>query len=228
MARKDYLLGSALGGSLRRQLPGLGGGGPFGADAGKRKGRGGWVAASELKPGDPVRLADGSTAYVTEVRKTERVEKVYNFTVEGFHTYHVGELGVWVHNTNCGEELFGVVGDFGVGKHGKMPRPRGGKESQHGVMSAYLKAKFPDLYDADLAPAILMPKANHNATKGVYLRWRSSLRHEMGGAFEWSKVSDDQIISLSNQMLDAASVPQITRDVYWEQYGKMLGALRNG
>lgn len=26
---------------------------------------------------------------------------VYNFTVEEFHTYYVGEEGVWVHNTNC-------------------------------------------------------------------------------------------------------------------------------
>ncbi|MGZ5029302.1 MAG: polymorphic toxin-type HINT domain-containing protein [Methylobacter sp.] len=26
---------------------------------------------------------------------------VYNFEVEDFHTYYVGELGVWVHNTNC-------------------------------------------------------------------------------------------------------------------------------
>ncbi len=27
--------------------------------------------------------------------------KVYNLEVEDFHTYYVGELGVWVHNTNC-------------------------------------------------------------------------------------------------------------------------------
>ncbi len=28
---------------------------------------------------------------------------VYNFEVEDFHTYYVGEQGVWVHNTNCFE-----------------------------------------------------------------------------------------------------------------------------
>jgi hypothetical protein len=27
--------------------------------------------------------------------------KVYNIEVEDFHTYYVGELGVWVHNANC-------------------------------------------------------------------------------------------------------------------------------
>jgi len=30
-----------------------------------------------------------------------RLETVYNIEVEGFHTYHVGELGIWVHNANC-------------------------------------------------------------------------------------------------------------------------------
>lgn len=175
-----------------------------------------------------MRLADGSKAFVTAVRKTERVEPVYNFTVDGFHTYHVGEFGVWVHNTNCGEELLGVVGDFGVGRHGKMPRPRGGRESHHGVMSAYLKAIHPGLYSADLAPAILMPRANHNATKGVYLRWRAEMRREMGGTFEWSNVSEIQIVKLSNQMMDAAKVPQATRSVYWDEYNKMLGVLNNG
>ena len=28
--------------------------------------------------------------------------RVYNLEVEDFHTYYVGDLGVWVHNTNCG------------------------------------------------------------------------------------------------------------------------------
>lgn len=27
---------------------------------------------------------------------------VYNLEVEDFHTYYVGEYGVWVHNQNCG------------------------------------------------------------------------------------------------------------------------------
>ena len=27
---------------------------------------------------------------------------VYNFTVADYHTYYVTDLGIWVHNTNCG------------------------------------------------------------------------------------------------------------------------------
>ncbi len=29
--------------------------------------------------------------------------RVYNLEVEDFHTYYVGELGVWVHNLDCGQ-----------------------------------------------------------------------------------------------------------------------------
>jgi hypothetical protein len=29
--------------------------------------------------------------------------KVYNIEVEDYHTYYVGEIGAWVHNTNCGD-----------------------------------------------------------------------------------------------------------------------------
>jgi hypothetical protein len=29
--------------------------------------------------------------------------RVYNFEVEDFHTYYVGEAGVWVHNTDCAQ-----------------------------------------------------------------------------------------------------------------------------
>lgn len=33
-----------------------------------------------------------------EIELLDGPVKVYNFQVEGFHTYHVGENGIWVHN----------------------------------------------------------------------------------------------------------------------------------
>ena len=30
--------------------------------------------------------------------KLNQKETVYNFEVQDFHTYHIGEYGVWVHN----------------------------------------------------------------------------------------------------------------------------------
>ena len=33
--------------------------------------------------------------------KLDHTETVYNFEVQDFHTYHIGEYGVWVHNADC-------------------------------------------------------------------------------------------------------------------------------
>jgi RHS repeat-associated protein len=60
----------------------------------------GWTHAAELKRGDVVSTADGSWLSVTSTTLTRR-DTVYNFTVSDFHTYFVGELGAWVHNTSA-------------------------------------------------------------------------------------------------------------------------------
>ena len=43
----------------------------------------------------------------------ERPERVYNFQVEGFHTYHVGSIGVLVHNADYGGEGGSSTGESG-------------------------------------------------------------------------------------------------------------------
>jgi len=70
---------------------------PFWIETGG-EGRGGFIAAGDLKIGEQLRLADGSAAHVTNISATGVIEPVYNFSVEGWRTYHVGELGTWVHN----------------------------------------------------------------------------------------------------------------------------------
>lgn len=59
----------------------------------------GWVTVTDLAVGDVFSSRDGSTLQVTSLHRTERESVVYNFEVEDFHTYFVGENGVWVHNT---------------------------------------------------------------------------------------------------------------------------------
>lgn len=47
---------------------------------------------------------------------------VYNMEVEDFHTYYVGTLGIWAHNTNCDANL----GEMDVYvKHGIIPQIKG-------------------------------------------------------------------------------------------------------
>ena|GEM_PF-3309645 len=64
----------------------------------------GWLWAENLAVGDRLRRSDGGWAKVLAVERVKLAEPelVYNFTVKGLHTYFVLEVGVLVHNTDCG------------------------------------------------------------------------------------------------------------------------------
>ena len=49
---------------------------------------------------------------VVSQQATGKLETVYNIAVEEFSTYHVGELGVWVHNANCCDFVNVKYGDI--------------------------------------------------------------------------------------------------------------------
>lgn len=65
----------------------------------------GWLKASLLEVGMPLldRNGNSGSLKVKSQTKLERWEAVYNFEVGEFATYHIGHLGVWVHNANCCE-----------------------------------------------------------------------------------------------------------------------------
>ena len=60
----------------------------------------GFIKAGELIVGDELLDVNGNVLLVEKfnVELTDKPVKVYNFQVEDFHTYHVGRLGVLVHN----------------------------------------------------------------------------------------------------------------------------------
>ncbi|WP_208727396.1 polymorphic toxin-type HINT domain-containing protein [Leptospira bourretii] len=62
-----------------------------------------WIQAKDLHPGDLALRADGQELVITDITIDERVETVYNFEVEEYHTYFVGDVGVWVHNQSYHE-----------------------------------------------------------------------------------------------------------------------------
>ena len=63
----------------------------------------GFVGAGDLYIGDKLLDADGNTLLVEDMKVETLAEpvKVYNFKVDEFSTYHVGQTSVWVHNANC-------------------------------------------------------------------------------------------------------------------------------
>ena len=64
----------------------------------------GWVAAKDLHAGSLLQTKYESWLDVDRVVKRSDTATVYNFEVEGFHTYFVSDLGLLVHNT-CGFEF---------------------------------------------------------------------------------------------------------------------------
>jgi hypothetical protein len=58
----------------------------------------GWVKAKDLQTGDALQNDKEETITVNHIEHREINVKVYNFEVEGFHTYFVSDLGILVHN----------------------------------------------------------------------------------------------------------------------------------
>ena len=59
---------------------------------------GGWVPAGALSPGDALLTLSGEAAALEATVSADGPLATHNFEVEGFHTYAVGEDGIWVHN----------------------------------------------------------------------------------------------------------------------------------
>ncbi|MPW65041.1 polymorphic toxin-type HINT domain-containing protein [Moraxella catarrhalis] len=62
----------------------------------------GWLKASLLEQGMTLLNKHGlPNVTILSQTKLDHTETVYNFEVQDFHTYHIGEFGVWVHNADC-------------------------------------------------------------------------------------------------------------------------------
>jgi len=65
----------------------------------------GWTAANAMRVGDRLLTATGEPLLIESVGEQRREATVYNFRVEEWHTYFVGDpigwgFDVWVHNTH--------------------------------------------------------------------------------------------------------------------------------
>ena len=57
------------------------------------------MRVAELKIGDSVKLFDGSNLVIEQITVVPGRTTVYNFEVEDYHTYYVGDAKVLVHNS---------------------------------------------------------------------------------------------------------------------------------
>ena len=124
----------------------------------------GWIGADRLTVGDVLVTRCGERIYVKSVRieLAETPVKVYNFEVEDFHTYFVGEESVLVHNKGCS---MNTLADSYIKKNLKL--------NAHAIKREYLgkKAKIA-LYDlaVDKATGIIyiVNKAGEIITQTIY------------------------------------------------------------
>jgi len=90
----------------------------------------GFIEAGNLLVGDKLVSVNGEDLIVEDyhIELTEEPVSVYNFQVEDFHTYFVGDCAVWVHNKNCSpenrqsvkEHLEGTADNTGVMSNGSI------------------------------------------------------------------------------------------------------------
>ncbi len=67
----------------------------------------GFIAARKLARGDLLRRVDGRRVAVVALGWEEARTRVYNFEVEGTHTYYAA--GVWVHNAGCPADVVRLI-----------------------------------------------------------------------------------------------------------------------
>lgn len=67
----------------------------------------GWTDAGDLRAGDKLVLRSGEYVIIEKIQHEmlETPTTVYNFEVEGFHTYYVTDSEILVHNANCYKPL---------------------------------------------------------------------------------------------------------------------------
>jgi Pretoxin HINT domain len=59
----------------------------------------GWIAAKDLSTGTYLQTKTESWLDIDKIESHTSLTNVYNFEVEGFHTYFVSDLGLLVHNS---------------------------------------------------------------------------------------------------------------------------------
>ncbi|MCT4688501.1 hypothetical protein [Vallitalea sp.] len=97
-------------------------------------------------------------------------------------------------------------------------------ENHHGIMYVWAKNNIPGYKSrASKSTTIALTKEQHNATKAVYRDWLfDRTGKKVGGKVDWTKVSPQEIQKLSEDMFDAANVPQSARKEYYKEFNKYI------
>jgi hypothetical protein len=142
-------------------------------------GREAFVEAKALRPGDRLSLAGGATAEVVSVEIEEAEEgrpfTTYNFEVEDFHTYFVGDEGVWVHNV-AGRECQQIFSIY------QRLRARGKAPDE---IMRFLEQRLPKFTQNEKVMGRALEEALKDALPGVPRAWTAGKPGD-GAVNAWS------------------------------------------
>uniref|UniRef100_UPI0009D66EC5 T7SS effector LXG polymorphic toxin n=1 Tax=Fictibacillus gelatini TaxID=225985 RepID=UPI0009D66EC5 len=95
-------------------------------------------------------------------------------------------------------------------------------ENHHGVMDVWAKHNVPNYVSrGGNTPTVALTKEQHAATKAVYREWLyEKTGKKVGGKIDWQSVSPREIQELTERMFDAANVPKLARQEYYNSFNK--------
>ena len=113
----------------------------------------GFVEAGELVIDDRLLDVQGNVLLIEDfhVEYLNEPKTVYNFQVDDWHTYYVGEQCIWVHNAECG------------GSYRSLKQDKDGKMYDNEEIHHMPAKKSSSLSEGD-GPAIRMDKSDHRRT----------------------------------------------------------------
>jgi hypothetical protein len=115
----------------------------------------GWTNAGDLNIGDDITTLENGVVKVATIGSDAKTHTTYNFEVEDFHTYFVGESALWVHNmcelTGAGRRALGNLTDLKDTNAAAAILSRGGNGS---IVRETLGDKFKDKTVGQIANAV--------------------------------------------------------------------------
>ena len=137
----------------------------------------GWTNACQLRVGDIFVTLNGEYVVLEKIQHEllESPETTYNFEVEGYHTYHVGNTGVLVHN-KCGG-----AADIDSYSNLRKVSKGTGKEVHHIIEKRF--AGSLNIDNTNQMESVILSKAQHRVYTNA---WRQALPY--GGTYSASEV----------------------------------------
>jgi hypothetical protein len=175
----------------------------------------GWTAAAELKSDSEVQDAHGEWLQVGSLEPQSDEQGTYNLSVEGSHSFFVGENWAWVHNAICN------IGNYTNGTYNEL-RNAGATDAHHIFQEAAVK----DLpgYSHGGAPAVQLQGSSTSIGTPHYNATQFQ-RRLGGGTFAGER-------KIAYQSLRSAGVPAgtateivLNAQRYFQSLGVELGTV---